>query len=109
MSIDTQNIHPRKFRRYFMPFTFAIVITVVVAAVIYYALSAFFLKDAEDKIRNVLSSQRALHHYIQKVMHPAFYKARDNGDVLQKYYAPEIFSSTFIIRNMHAFYNEEMK
>ena len=98
-----------KFLRFIRPAIFPAVTMVVVAAAIYYALSAFFLKDAEDKIKNVIFSHRGLHRYIQKIMHPAFYKARDNGEVVQNYYSPEIFSSSFIVRNMHAFYNEEMK
>jgi PAS domain S-box-containing protein len=97
------------FRRFSKPVTLPAVITLVVAAAIYYALSAFFLKDAEDKIKNVLFSHRGLHSYIQKIMHPTFYKARDDGKVAQEFYSPEIFSSSYIVRNMHAFYNEEMK
>jgi PAS domain S-box-containing protein len=109
MSIDPQSVQTGKFRRYVMPGIIAAVTMVVVAAVIYYALSAFFLKDAEDKIKNVLLSHRGLHHYIQKIMHPTYYKARDNREVDQNFYSPEILSSSFIVRNMHAFYNEEMK
>ncbi|MDD2851062.1 MAG: DUF3365 domain-containing protein [Desulfuromonadaceae bacterium] len=109
MDIDSKSHRPETVRRFFKPLLFAVVTTFAVAVVIYYALSAFFLKDAEDKIRNVLFSHRGLHHYIQKIMHPTFYKARDNGAVSQQFYSPEIFSSSFIVRNMHAFYNEEMK
>jgi signal transduction histidine kinase len=97
------------FQSFIKPLILPSVITLVVAAAIYYALSAFFIKDAEDKMKDVLLSHRALHLYIQKVMHPTFYKARDNGYVAQNYYSPEIFSSSFIVRNMHKFYNEEMK
>ena len=109
MSNITPDLNPGKFRRFIMPAIFAIVAMVAVAVGIYYSLSAFFMKDAEDKIKNVLFSHRGLHSYIQKIMHPAFYKARENGDVVQQFYSPEIFSSSFIVRNTHVFVNEEMK
>ena len=109
MSSSAQNNSQGKFRRLIVPAIFAIVAMIAAALGIYYSLSAFFMKDAEDKIKNVLFSHRGLHSYIQKIMHPAFYKARENGDVVQEYYSPEIFSSSYIVRNMHVFYNEEMK
>ncbi len=109
MSSDNQSIRPGKLHPYIKPVLFAVVTMIVVAAAIYYALSAFFLKDAEDKVRNILLSHKSFHHYIQRNMLPTFYKARDNGDVAQSFYTPELFSSSFIVRNMHAYYNEEMK
>lgn len=109
MSIETQMPVRTKLRCFIKMGTVPIIAMIVVAAVIYYALSAFFIKDAEDKIKNVLLSHRGLHLYIQKIMHPTFYKARDNGDVNQTFYSPEIFSSSFIVRNMHTLINEERK
>lgn len=98
-----------KLRRLIQLGIFPVIAMIVVSAVIYYALSAFFMKDAEDKIKNVLLSHRGLHLYIQKIMHPTFYKALENGEVSESYYSPEIFSSSFIVRNMHALINEERK
>ncbi len=82
---------------------------IVTAAGMYYALSAYFMGEAEENIKNILLSHRAVHHYIQKVMHPAFYKARDNGEVPKDYYAPELFSSSFFVRVMHQFHNDERR
>lgn len=83
------------------------IISVTVAIGLYFTISSYLFNDAADKIKNVLLSQRGLHLYIQKVMHPTFYRARENGQIAQDYYAPEIFSSSFIVRNMHEFYNAE--
>ena len=96
-------------RRFIKTAIIPVVSMIVVASVIYSALSFFFIKDAEEKIRNIMLSHRGLHRYIQNVMHPAFYTARDHGDVTQDFYSPEMFSSSYIVRNMHAFYNEELK
>jgi len=89
--------------------TAPLIIAVIVAIGLYVAISSYLINDATDKIRNVLLSQRGLHLYIQKIMHPTFYRARDNGKVALDFYAPEIFSSSFIVRNMHEFYNGERK
>lgn len=86
-----------------------VVITLVVAAIVYYTAQAYILDRAERNIESLLLSQRGLHHYIQRVMHPVFFKAIDSGAVVKEYYAPEIFSSTYIVRTMHGFYNEELE
>ena len=97
------------YRRFVMPAVLTALVMIVVAVVIYYALSAFFIKDAEHKIKNILLTHRGLHSYIQKVMHPEFYAARDNGVVAQNYYSPQIFSSSYLVRTVHFFYNDELK
>lgn len=81
----------------------------VAGAVIYYAVSAYVVREAKKNIANVFLTQRAFHHYIQRDMHPTFFKARDTGYITQNYYSPEIFSSSFIVRVMHKYYNEERK
>ncbi len=87
----------------------SILVTVVAAAVMYYAAYAFFVNQAKEKIQNILLSHRGVHLYIQRVMLPEFYRARNNGDIFRGYYSPEIFSSTFMVRVLHGFYNEERK
>ena len=62
-------------------YSITVVITLVVAAIVYYTAQAYILDRAERNIENVLLSQRGLHHYIQRVMHPAFFKAIKNGAV----------------------------
>jgi signal transduction histidine kinase len=73
----------------------------------YGAISAYVVRRAEDNIRNVLLTQRGLHRYIQEVMHPAFFQAQRDGKVVLDYYTPIIFSSSYIVRMLHGFYNEE--
>lgn len=80
---------------------------VAAAALAHAAVSAYVTRRADDNVRNVLLTHRGLHHYIQRTMHPAFYAARDAGKVAPDYYSPIIFSSSYIVRVMHGFYNEE--
>ncbi len=89
-------------------FILAILFVLAVTALVYYAAHAYILDRAKQNIENLVLSQRGLHHYIQKVMHPTFFQAIENGDISKSYYTPEIFSSTFIVRTMHGFYNEEL-
>jgi PAS domain S-box-containing protein len=40
-------------------------------------------------------------------MHPEYYRARGEGAVEAAYYAPQILSSSYIVRRAHVLYNEE--
>ena len=107
MSLQTLMTFAEKGRRFIWMAVISVTGIAVLAVIINYAIATFFINDAEDKIRSVLLSHRALHLYIQNVMHPAFYNAQDEGSVSQEFYSPEILSSSYIVRNMHAFYNQE--
>ena len=86
----------------------ATIFTISVTVGVNYAVRAYILNRAEQNVENLILSHRGLHQYIQKVMHPAFFKAVADGRIPNDYYAPEIFSSSFIVRTMHGFYNEEL-
>lgn len=73
----------------------------------YFAARAYVLRQAEANIRDVLLSHRGLHHYIQRTMHPEFYKALEDGRIPADFYSPVILSSSYIVRTMHGFFNEE--
>lgn len=90
-------------------FAISLLISIVVAIGLYYAISSYLLNDATEKIENVLLSHRGFHQYIQKVMHPTFFQARVDGNIAEKFYSPEILSSSFIVRTMHDLYNKERK
>ncbi|MBU5614181.1 hybrid sensor histidine kinase/response regulator [Geomonas azotofigens] len=87
-----------------------VAITLALASVIcgltYTAVSTFVVHKAEENLRSIMLSHRGFHAYIQRVMHPTYYKARENGLIDQDFYAPEILSSSFITRVMHDFFNE---
>ena len=67
----------------------------------------FLVSQAEARVEDVLLTQRGLHRYIQEVMHPEYYGALARGDIAREFYAPQLFSSTFMARGIHALYNEE--
>ena len=84
-------------------------VTFVVAAGLYHLARLYVLNEAERNIQAVLLVHKGTHRYIQEVMHPVFYKLRAEGLAADTFYAPEIFSSSFIVRNQHKAYNEERK
>lgn len=97
-------------RRHYRKITaVALGVACVVAGGLYYLARLYVLNEAERNIQAVLLSHKGLHRYIQEVMHPTFYKLKAEGLVAEKFYAPEIFSSSFIVRNQHKAYNEERK
>lgn len=109
MDIEAKISMWAKYHRFIWPAILTVATMIVVWGGLYYALSAFFINDAEDKIKNILLSHRGFHRYIQENMHPAFYNARDVGDVSRNFYYPEILSSSYMVRNIHRLYNEELK
>jgi PAS domain S-box-containing protein len=75
--------------------------------VFYFAIRTFVIDHAETDIRNLLMDQKGIHQYVQEVMHPALYTYQAEGEIPKAFYAPELFSSSFIVRNQHVFYNQE--
>jgi PAS domain S-box-containing protein len=86
-----------------------LLVSIGVAVAFYGLVSAYVMSEAREDIENILLSHRGFHHYIQQVMHPAFYKARADGEIKMDFYAPELLSSSFMVRVLHAFYNEERR
>lgn len=80
------------------------------AAALFYWLSyGYVLKRAEDNITNLLLSHKGIHHYIQNTLLPAYANFQDEGEIAETFYAPELLSSSYIVRNQHVFYNQERK
>lgn len=81
--------------------------SLLAAIALNYLISSFVINQTKQHIKNVLLSNRGFHQYIQKVMHPAFFASVGKGHIARDYYDPQFLSSTYIIRTMHTFYNEE--
>ena len=109
MGVELRDFVSRPRRHYGKITAVALGVACVVAGGLYYLARLYVLNEAEKNIQAVLLSHKGLHRYIQEVMHPTFYKLKAEGLVAEKFYAPEIFSSSFIVRNQHKAYNEERK
>ncbi len=85
----------------------ALLVTCVVGSVLYSALDAYVLAQAQEEIQGVLLTHRGIHHYIQRDTHPALYKLIEEGEVPEDFYSPELLSSSFMLRKMNTYFNEE--
>ena len=87
----------------------ALSVSLLMGGLLYQLVSYYVLYQAEKNVQNLLLSHRGLHQYIQRTMHPAFYAYRDAGEIPLTFYAPEILSSSFMVRVQHTYYNEARK
>jgi signal transduction histidine kinase/ActR/RegA family two-component response regulator len=85
----------------------ALAVTLVATVFSYFLSREFVIRQAENKVEDLLLSQKGIHRYVQEVMHPALYKYKEEGGIGADFYAPELFSSSFIVRLEHRFYNQE--
>jgi hypothetical protein len=80
----------------------AIVIVVFVmmaaAAIFYWISNAYVLKQAEENITNLLLSHKGIHRYVQNTLIPAYTKYQAEGEIPATFYAPELLSSSYIVR-----------
>jgi signal transduction histidine kinase len=84
----------------------SVVITGATGVLFYFLTSRYVISQAEKNIQNLLLSHRGIHMYIQRIMHPALYRYKGEGEINEDFYSPELFSSSFAVRNQHNFYNE---
>lgn len=95
-------------RKFMVRYLGVLLFVLVITSGFYYLAYKRVLERAEQNVENVILSQRGLHHYIHQIMHPEFFRAIDNGKIVKDYYSPVIFSSSYIVRNMHGLYNKEL-
>lgn len=92
--------------RYWKTLAIGVIVTGIVGVFLFNLTRSYVIRQAEKNIQNLLLSHRGIHLYIQRMMHPALYDFKEKGDIPDAFYAPELFSSSFIVRNQHQFYNE---
>jgi PAS domain S-box-containing protein len=70
-------------------------------------VTRYLVSQAEERVADTLLMSRALHRYIQEVLHPEYNSALGAGKIAAEYYAPQLFSSSFIVRETQALEKEE--
>ncbi|MFH2092286.1 MAG: PAS domain S-box protein [Pseudomonadota bacterium] len=89
---------------------FGMTIAMMASAALFSWVSyAYVLEKAQENITNLLLSHKGIHHYVQNTLIPAYSKYQEEGKIPASFYAPELLSSSFIVRNQHEFYNQERK
>jgi len=87
----------------------AALIMVAAGGIFYWISRAYVLEKAEANVTNLLLSHKGIHHYVQNTMLPAYSQYQTDSEIPADFYAPELLSSSFIVRNQHTFYNQERK
>ncbi len=85
------------------------IVMVVAATAFSWMFERYVLSKAEENITSLLLSQMGVHDYIQEILIPATTKFQEEGRIDSDFYAPELMSSSYFVRNQHAFYNLERK
>ena len=82
-------------------------VTLLLGGSIHYLVNAYMISQAEQNIRAMLLSHKGVHHYIQKNTHPALYRLQGRGILPENFYSPALLSSSYMVRNIHEYYNQE--
>ena len=93
-------------RPWILVFTSIIVCAVVVTG-IYWSARAYFINKAETQVQNLLLHNRAVHQYVQRDTHPEMYESKANGSIVEYFYSPVLLSSSYMIRVIQGYMNEE--
>ncbi|MDD2465221.1 MAG: DUF3365 domain-containing protein [Desulfobulbus sp.] len=87
---------------------FCVGCTILASSFFYYVSERYILSQTENNIETLLLSHKGIHHYVQEVMLPSLYEYKKENKLPREFYAPELFSSSYIVRNQHEFYNKEL-
>ncbi len=82
-------------------------VTGIVALTLYHLSNDYVIRRAEKTIQALLISNQSIHHYIQKDVRQAFDKLRADSRIQPELFMPELMSSSYFLRNIHRYYNEE--
>jgi hypothetical protein len=75
----------------------------------YFQTKSFAIDESERKIKNLLLNYTALNEYISKHQKPAVSKLKTDGKLYKEYFAPELLSGSYIVKNLHQYYNDARK
>ncbi len=93
--------------KYLRQILFALALAAGVGVITYTVVTRYVDHKAEENLQSIILSHRSFHAYIQQVMHPTYFKAKDEGKIAQDFYAPELLSSSYVVRVMHSLFNQE--
>lgn len=90
-------------------FWFVVVIVIFLMVVVgsWLGSRSYVIYKAEKDIETMLLQHKGAHHYIQRLALPELYSLKQNNKIPEDLYSPILFSSSYMVRNMHNYYNEE--
>ncbi|HLE12488.1 MAG: hypothetical protein A2504_07650 [Bdellovibrionales bacterium RIFOXYD12_FULL_39_22] len=87
----------------------AVVCALVASIILLIAVDSYLINQAEKNIENLLLSHKGIHQYVQQDLIPSLAKYKKGKKIVEDFYAPELFSSSYIVRMQHQYYNQELK
>jgi len=84
-----------------------IVAGAVVGILLHRLTTEFFVHQAEHDIKDLLLQNKAVHRYVQEDTHRALYALKAEGEIKDDFYCPEMLSSSYMIRYINRYLNEE--
>jgi PAS domain S-box-containing protein len=84
-------------------------VTGIVALSLYHLSNAYVIRRAEKSIQDLLLTNQSIHHYIQLDVRQAFDKLRADAKIQPELFMPELMSSSYVLRDIHRYYNEERR
>ncbi|MFA7062460.1 MAG: PAS domain S-box protein, partial [Pedobacter sp.] len=87
---------------------FSVALAAFIGILTYTVVTRYVEHKAQENLQSIILSHRSFHAYIQQVMLPTYYRAKDEGKVAQDFYAPQLLSSSYIIRVVHDLFNKEL-
>ena len=85
--------------------TLAIIAFISIA--LYRGTQAYVIRQAELQIKEIHRWQRTVHNYLAQKLRPAIDEHKEKGEIDKDLFSPEMMSSSFIIRSIHEYLNEE--
>ena len=80
MTSETDKNNDSAFNNHFWRMAaIVIIITAVIAGLLFYATQKYVLQHAESKIQDLLLAHKGIHHYVQCIMHPHFLQMQREG------------------------------
>jgi len=93
-------------RKYFALLALFIVVFLGIEAFLKQQVQAYAIHEGNAKLDNILTNQKALHTYVEKLQKPVIYKLKEEGKLYDEFFDPNILSFTYIARNIHSVENE---
>ena len=85
----------------------ALAVGTVAGVLLHSVTTEFFIHQAEQNVEDILLQNKALHKYVQLDTHVALGQLKQEGELAQDFYCPEMLSSSYMIRHINQYLNEE--
>jgi two-component system, chemotaxis family, sensor kinase CheA len=77
-----------------------------ISAIFFHSIDRYIISEAEDKIEDILLSQKAIRSYINQEQKIKISELKVEGTIKKEMYDPVLLSSTYIARRIHTYYND---